>query len=66
MKLSIGKNIQTRRRAKHLTQEEVAHILGVSGATVSKWESESSFPDILLLAPLARLLDTTINDLLRF
>ena len=39
MELSIGKNIQNKRKALGMTQELVADALGVSIAAVSKWET---------------------------
>ncbi len=51
--LQIGANIAARRRARGLTQEQLAARLGVSAPAVSKWETNSSYPDITLLCPLA-------------
>ena len=47
--LKIGEKIKSKRRERDLTQEELANILGVSKAAVSKWENEESYPDITLL-----------------
>ncbi|WP_346887916.1 helix-turn-helix domain-containing protein [Clostridium sp. UBA1056] len=66
MEINIGFVIQKLRKLKGLTQEQVADAMGVSKAAVSKWESGNTYPDITLLAPLARLLDTNINELLEF
>ncbi|MFR1709702.1 MAG: helix-turn-helix domain-containing protein [Clostridium sp.] len=66
MEINIGSVIQDLRKRKGLTQEQVADAIGVSKAAVSKWESGNTYPDITLLAPLARLLDTNINELLEF
>lgn len=66
MELNIGSVIQKLRKIKGLTQEQVADAIGVSKAAVSKWEIGSTYPDIVLLAPLARLLDTNINELFEF
>ena len=66
MALSIGKKIQIKRKAMGLTQEQLAEALGVSIAAVSKWETGAAYPDITLLPPLARLLDSTVDDLLGF
>ena len=51
----IGAQIAALRRTKGLTQEQLAEMLGVSAPAVSKWETDSSYPDITLLCPLARL-----------
>lgn len=66
MELSIGKNIYKRRKDKGFTQEQLANELGISPAAVSKWETGSAYPDITLLTPLARLLNSTVDDLLGF
>lgn len=66
MQLSIGKNIQNKRKNMGLTQEQLATALGVSIAAVSKWETGGAYPDITLLAPIARLLGVTVDDLLGF
>ena len=58
--------IKKRRLEKNLTQEQIAQFLGVSTPAVNKWEKGTSFPDITLLPPLARLLDTDLNTLLSF
>ena len=62
----IGGNIAALRKAKGLTQEQLADMLGVSAPAVSKWETGSSYPDISLLCPLARALGTNVDSLLSF
>lgn len=64
--LQIGMNIAARRRARGLTQEQLSAKLGVSAAAVSKWETNSSYPDITLLCPLARALGCRVDELLQF
>ena len=58
--------IRKKRRECGYTQEQVAAYLGVSAPAVNKWESGSTFPDVALLSPLARLLKTDVNTLLCF
>ena len=64
--MKLNETIRRLRRAKALTQEQVAQALGVSGPAVNKWERGACCPDLALLAPLARLLDTDLNTLLSF
>lgn len=64
MEQTIGTRIAARRKEKGFTQEEVAQRLGVSAQAVSKWENDTSCPDISLLVPLAELLGTTVDALL--
>lgn len=66
MQKTIGAGIAALRRAKGLTQEQLAAKLGVSAPAVSKWETGNSCPDIALLCPLARALGTNVDTLLQF
>lgn len=66
MELNMGTKIARMRRARGMTQEQLAAALGVSAPAVSKWETDSSYPDITLLCPLARALGTDVDDLLTF
>ena len=61
--LKIGEKIRAKRRERDLTQEELANILGVSKAAVSKWENEESCPDVTMLPQIARLFHITIDEL---
>ena len=54
--ISIGNTIKTLRKAKGVTQEEVARELGVSYQAVSKYENEVAQPDISLIPLLAQYL----------
>lgn len=49
-----------------MTQEEMAVRLGVTAPAVNKWENGNSMPDITLLAPIARLLQVSLEELLSF
>lgn len=62
--MQIGEVIRKYRKSRNMTQEEVANRLGVTAPAVNKWENGNSFPDIMLLAPIARLLDITLDTLL--
>lgn len=66
MELNMGAKIIALRKAKGMTQEQLAAALGVSAPAVSKWETNSSYPDITLLCPLARALGTDVDNLLTF
>ena len=66
LKTSLGANIAALRKARGLTQEQLAAQLGVSAPAVSKWETCSSCPDITLLCPLARALGASVDQLLAF
>ena len=57
-------NLRKLRRAKGLSQEELAVKLNVVRQTISKWEQGSSVPDSEMLLRIAAELDTTVNVLL--
>lgn len=64
--LKMGSTIAALRKSRGLTQEQLAALVGVSGPAVSKWETDASCPDVALLCPLARALNTTVDALLQF
>lgn len=66
MRIEIGQEIARRRRERGVTQEQLAAAIGVSAPAVSKWESAQSYPDITLLAPLARFFGVTVDALLAY
>ena len=63
---TFGKRICRLRKQANMTQRELANLLGISEPAVCKWETDSSMPDIMLLAPLARALHTDVNTLLSY
>ncbi len=66
MELHMGNRIAELRKTKGMTQEQLAAELGISAPAVSKWETDSSYPDITLLCPLARVLETDVDTLLAY
>ena len=64
MELFIGQNLKNFRKARKLTQEEVAKHLGISFQSISKWERNDGYPDITMLPVLARYYGVTIDDLI--
>ena len=64
--MDIGVVIKKYRKEAGMTQEEMANRLGVTTPAVNKWENSNSKPDIELLAPIARLLDISLDTLLSF
>ena len=63
--MNIGNNISALRKKKRITQEELANELGVSAQAVSKWENNSSCPDVSLLTQIADYFNVSVDDLLR-
>ena len=60
--MSIGKNIASFRKAKGWTQAELGEKIGVSNQAVSKWESETSMPDVMLLPVIADAFECYIDE----
>lgn len=61
--MTIGSVIATYRKNMELTQDALAQKLGVTNQAVSKWESDQSCPDILLLPQIADIFGITIDEL---
>lgn len=66
MKLLLNENIRNNRKKMSLTQEQLAEAMGVSVATVSKWENGSVSPDIEMLAELAEFFQTSVDVLIGY
>lgn len=64
MKLAIGETIKRIRKAKDITQEALAEILGVSCQSVSRWELGICYPDMELLPVLAEIFGISVDQLL--
>lgn len=60
----LNENIRKLRKAKGLSQEELAIKLNVVRQTLSKWEKGLSVPDASMLLSLAEELDTSVSTLL--
>lgn len=52
------------RRAKHITQNELAEKIGTTFQTVSKWENGVTMPDITALPVLADYFNVSVDELL--
>ncbi|MBP3569878.1 MAG: helix-turn-helix domain-containing protein [Lachnospiraceae bacterium] len=64
--MTIGTNIKRLRQNKGITQEQLGDAVGVSGQAVSKWENESTLPDILSLPKLADYFGISIDELMGY
>ena len=62
---AIGKYLSTLRKYYKITQDELAHRLGVTRQAISKWETGTTIPDVELLMKLSELYGVTINDILK-
>lgn len=59
-----GATIKQLREKRNLTQTQLGEIIGVTGKTVSKWETAKGLPDISLLQPLAQALGLSVIELM--
>lgn len=63
MQLQLGVNLKRLRRARDLTQEELARILGVSFQAISRWERGDGYPDMETLPVIANCFEVTLDEL---
>ena len=61
----LGEKIKKYRENKNMTQNEVADILGVKSATISKYESNTLEPNIESIKKLAEIFEIFIDELLK-
>lgn len=59
-----GNFLKELRKEKNFTQEQVADKLGVSGRTISRWETGAYMPDISLLVDIAEMYDVDVRDII--
>ena len=62
MNTVFSNNLKKFRQQKNYTQEQVAEILGVSTHTISRWECNTTLPDVTILPQIAKLYCVTIDD----
>lgn len=60
----ISRHLQLLRKSHNFTQEELAKKLDISRQAVSKWETETTIPDLEVLLKISKLYGITINDIL--
>lgn len=65
-KIHIGQILMKKRHEQGITQEKLAEYIGVSKASVSKWETETTYPDITLLPQLAAFFHISIDELVGY
>ena len=62
--MTFGEAIRARREAMGMTQQELAARLYVSRQTVSRWESGSRCPDLIMSKKLAMILGISMDELI--
>lgn len=63
--MSFGENLQFYRKRNNITQEQLAESLNVSRQSVSKWESDSSFPEMEKLLQMCDMFSCDLDTLTR-
>ncbi len=63
---TVGNKIKELRRSKGLSQQKLAESLGVTSQAVSKWETDSSLPEMTMLPDIAALFGVQIDDLFEY
>lgn len=63
--MDIGTKLKTARLKAKLTQEKAAEAIGVSRQTISNWENEKSYPDIVSVISLSDLYGVSLDELLK-
>lgn len=64
-KMEIGNKINQLRKLSGMTQEQLAEKLNVSRQTISKWESDSTSPDLESIVKISRIFHVSLDDLLK-
>lgn len=63
--MEIGSKLKNARTASGFTQEKVAEEIQVSRQTISNWENEKSYPDIVSVIKLSGLYNISLDELLK-
>lgn len=63
--MNISDRIQALRKAKGMSQEQLADAIGVSRQAVSKWESEQATPDLEKVVIMSDLFEVTTDYILK-
>lgn len=63
--MEIGQKLKDARVASGLTQEGAAEKINVSRQTISNWENEKTYPDIISVIKLSDIYSISLDDLLK-
>lgn len=63
--MSLGENLQFLRKTKSMTQEDLAEALNVSRQSVSKWESDASFPEMDKIIQICDMFCCSMDSLIK-
>ena len=63
--MNLSTKIYELRKAKGMSQEKLAELVGVSRQSISKWESGETIPELERLVELSRIFEVTTDYLLK-
>ena len=63
--MEIGSKLKNARNEKGITQEQAAEVLGVSRQTISNWENNKSYPDIVSVIKMSDIYSVSLDHLLK-
>ena len=66
MELALSENIKKYRKQNHLTQEQLAEVMGVSTGAVHKWEAAMSVPELDMILKLADFFEISVDVLVGY
>ncbi len=63
--MSLGENLQFLRKRDNITQEQLAEKLEVSRQSVSKWESDTTYPEMEKLIQICKMFHCNMDDMIQ-
>lgn len=63
--MTLGDKLSKLRKENNYTQEQLADVLGVSRQAISKWESDTTYPETDKLIRMSELFDCSLDYLLK-
>ena len=63
--MKIGNKLNQLRKLSGMTQEQLAEKIDMSRQTISKWESDSTSPDLESIVKISRIFHVSLDDLLK-
>lgn len=63
--MTLGDKLSGLRKESNYTQEQLADLLGVSRQTISKWESDTAYPETEKLIKIGKVFDCSMDYLLK-
>lgn len=61
---TIGEILYQKRKSKHLTQNKLGEMIGVSGRSIGDWECGKCYPNAIALCGFADVFECSVDELL--